>query len=113
MKSTATLSFILALFLSGNLPAHAEDMDMSGMDMSAHHHAQAAETEAVGIVDAIDAAKGTVTISHEAIKSLGWPAMTMDFTVKDKKMLGKLGKGKKINFSFIQQHGDYLITKVK
>ena len=30
---------------------------------------------------AIDAAKGTVTLQHEAITTLGWPAMTMTFKV--------------------------------
>jgi len=112
MKNTATLPF-LALLLSSHLPAYAVGMDMSNMDMASSAHAQTAENEAVGIVDEINAAKGTVTISHEAIKSLGWPAMTMDFTVKDKKMLGKIAKGKKIHFTFVQQRGDYLITNVK
>jgi len=116
MKTTATLSFILALFLAAQLPAHAADMemndkDMAGMDMNSS--AKADEAEAVGVVDEINAAKGIVTISHEPIKSLGWPAMTMDFIVKDKQMLGKLSKGKKITFTFIEKHGDYLITKVK
>ena len=116
MKTTATLSFILALFLSAHLPVFAADMDMDhmnmpGMDMSSS--AKTAETEAVGIVDEINAAKGIVTISHEPIKSLGWPAMTMDFIIKDKKMLGKVAKGKKINFTFIQKKGDYLITHIK
>lgn len=111
MKTTATLSFTLALFLSAQLPAYSADMDMSNMDMSSS--AKAAETEAVGVVDEINAAKGIVTISHEPIKSLGWSAMTMDFVVKDKKILGKLSKGKKVHFTFIEQHGDYLITNVK
>jgi Cu(I)/Ag(I) efflux system protein CusF len=111
MKTTATLSFILALFASAHLPAQAADMNMDGMNMGAP--AKGAETEAVGVVDEINAAKGIVTISHQPIKSLGWPAMTMDFIVKDKKTLAKLSKGKKITFSFIEKHGDYLITKVK
>ena len=110
MKTTATLSFILALF-AAHLPAQAADTGMSGMDMSAP--AKGAETEAVGVVDEVDAAKGIVTISHEPIKSLGWSAMTMDFVVKDKKTLAKLTKGKKIHFSFVEKHGDYVITKVK
>ena len=110
MKTTATLSLVLALFAT-TLPARAADTDMHGMDMG--KSAKTAETEAVGVVDEINAAKGIVTISHEPIKSLGWPAMTMDFVVTDKKVLAKLTKGKKITFSFIEKRGDYLITKVK
>lgn len=120
MKTTSipslTLAFILGSSLLALQPAFAAgsdmgNMDMSNMDMS--HPAQTAGTDAVGVVDEIDAAKGIVTISHEPIKSLGWSAMTMDFVVKDKKMLAKLAKGKKIHFTFIEQKGDYVITKVK
>ncbi len=112
MKPVAKLSFLLALSLTAHLPAHAAGMDMSNMDMPAAQ-GKAAATEAVGVVDEVNAAKGTVTISHEPIKSLGWSAMTMEFVVKDKKILAKLSKGKKIHFSFVEQGDDYLITKVK
>ena len=95
MKSLATLLPVLMLFLTGQLPAYA------------------AVIEAVGVVDEIDEARGVVTISHEAIKSLGWPAMTMNFTVKDTKLLRKLSKSKKIHFAFIQKTGKYIITDVK
>ncbi len=110
MKHTAKLSWMLALSLAGGVPALAMDMDMGNMHA---HAAQNAETEAVGVVDDIDAAKGVLTISHQAIKSLGWPAMTMDFAVQDKKLLGKVAKGKQIRFAFVQQHNDYLITQIK
>ena len=113
MKPTAKLSFLLALSLTAHLPAYAAGMDMSNMDMSSSSKAQPAATEAVGVVDEVNAAKGTVTISHEPIKSLGWSAMTMEFVVKDKKILAKLAKGKKIHFTFVEQGNDYLITKVK
>lgn len=109
MKTTATLSLTLALLLGAPISAHAAGMDMSNMESS---HAQEASAEATGVIEGVDAAAGTVTISHEAIKSINWPAMTMDFTVKDKKILGKLAKGKKVHFTFVQQHGDYVITKV-
>lgn len=33
-----------------------------------------------GVVTAVDVAAGTVTINHEAISVVGWPAMTMSFT---------------------------------
>ncbi len=108
MSKTVMFSFILALCVAGNLPA-------SGMDMGHMHDgvAQQAESEGVGVIDEIDGAKGVLTISHEPIATLGWPAMTMDFVVKDKKMLGNVSKGKKVRFAFVQQHGDYLITKIK
>ncbi len=113
MKPVAKLSFLLALSLTAHLPAYAAGMDMSNMDMPSAAQGKAAATEAVGVVDEVNAAKGTVTISHEPIKSLGWSAMTMEFVVKDKKILAKLSKGKKVHFTFVEQGDDYLITKVK
>ena len=107
MKKPAMLSFALVLFLAGFPPAQAASSDTPAAQ------AQAEGTEAVGVVDEADAAHGIFTISHEAIKSLDWPAMTMDFVCKDKKLIGKLGKGKKVHFRFIEQHGNYVITSVK
>lgn len=107
MKLTAILPLLLALTLAGGAPAHAASTD------AAATQAQPGGTEAIGVVDAFDAAKGIATISHEAIKSLDWPAMTMEFVCKDKKLAKKLVKGKKINFRFVEQHGNYIITDVK
>ncbi len=110
---TRVLSLPLACLLGSSLLAlqPALAMDMDNMNMSQPD--RKAEAEAVGVVNEVDAAKGIVSISHEPIKSLDWPAMTMDFVVKDKKILSRLSKGKKIHFTFVEQKGDYLITKVK
>lgn len=69
--------------------------------------------KATGVVTRVDAAKSKVTIKHEPIKSLEWPAMTMAFTVKDKAMLQKMAKGQKVDFEFQEQGRDYVITSVK
>lgn len=111
MKTNATLTFILMAFLTGSQLTYAEDMDMSGMNMETSANTE--ESQAVGVVDEIDEAKGVATISHEPIKSLNWPAMTMNFTVNNKKLLSKLSKGKKIHFSFVHKNGKYIITNVK
>lgn len=110
MRTIATLTLSLMLSLTGTLPAMAHDHDMGGMHESA---AQSKEASAVGVVEGVDASQGIVTITHEPIPSLNWPGMTMDFVVRDKALMKKLAKGKKIEFSFVDQHGDYLITKVK
>lgn len=34
----------------------------------------------VGVVTAVDAKAGTVTLDHQAIPAAGWPAMTMAFS---------------------------------
>jgi Cu(I)/Ag(I) efflux system protein CusF len=75
--------------------------------------AKAATHEAVAVVKSVDAANGKVTLSHEPIKSLNWPAMTMAFAVKDKTLLEKLTVGNKVDVEFKKQDSDYVITKVK
>jgi Cu(I)/Ag(I) efflux system protein CusF len=66
-----------------------------------------------GVVRSVDAKNGTVTLKHDPIKSLNWPTMTMAFTVKDKAMLDKLAKDKKVEFEFVRQGQQFVITSIK
>lgn len=68
--------------------------------------------QAVAIVKEVDAASGKVVLDHEPVKSLQWPAMTMSFLVKDKKLFDKLTVGKKVNVKLKQQGADYVVTAV-
>ncbi len=68
-----------------------------------------------GTVTGIDAAKGRIEIDHEAIASLKWPRMTMEFTVADPRMLGALKKGDPVEFELSGQadkDGDFRIEKI-
>ena len=58
----------------------------------------AASVEGVGVVKKVDAKAGTVTIDHDPIKALNWPAMTMPFKVADKALLAKMKPGAKVRF---------------
>jgi membrane fusion protein, copper/silver efflux system len=51
-----------------------------------------------GTVQTIDANGGTVELEHGPIPSLNWPAMTMEFKVRDKAQLGALSKGQAVEF---------------
>jgi Cu/Ag efflux protein CusF len=68
---------------------------------------------ASAIVKKVDAASGTVTLAHSPVRELNWPAMTMLFTVRDKALFGKLAVDRKIDFTFIQDGADYVVTTVK
>jgi Cu(I)/Ag(I) efflux system protein CusF len=65
------------------------------------------------VVKKVDRAAGRVSLAHDPIKSMDWPAMTMTFTVKDKALLDKLAPGSKVEFEFLHQGTDYVITSVK
>lgn len=100
---------VLVASLTGPAFAQMKDMDMKTEKKAAKgtvHHA-------TGVVKKIDAANGKVTIAHEPVQSLGWPAMSMSFIVKDKKLLDKVAADKKVEFQFVQQGKDYVITSLK
>jgi len=102
-----------------------KDMDMKKMSMaeckammdSNGSHAKPGAKAAAGIHHAVatvrEVANGKVTLEHEAIKSLGWPAMTMGFSVKDKALQDKLTAGKKVEVDFRKEGANYVITSVK
>jgi Cu(I)/Ag(I) efflux system periplasmic protein CusF len=67
--------------------------------------------KATGVVTRVD--KNKVSIRHEPIPSLNWPSMTMAFTVKDKSLMEKMKKDQKVNFEFVQEGRDYVVTAVE
>ena len=58
-----------------------------------------------GKVAAVDVAKERVELDHEAIPSLKWPPMTMEFVVGDKAALARLKKGDAIEFELSGEAG--------
>jgi Cu(I)/Ag(I) efflux system protein CusF len=89
---------------------------MKGMQMDGKNQdgsKTSAVHKATGMVKKVDAEKGRVTLAHEPVESLKWPAMTMGFSVKDKMLFDKLAVGKKADVEFVKQGADYIITAVK
>ena len=93
-----------------------KSMDMKSMDMKdmgMNKKAAATTHKGVGVVKDINAADGVVTLVHEPIKSLNWPAMTMGFKLKDKSLMEKIKPGDKVEFTLVQAGKEYLITGMK
>ena len=86
-------------------------MEMKGME--ADKKSEATSHKGVGTVKKVDRAGGKVTITHGPIPTMKWPAMSMTFTVKDKALLGKFSQDKKVEFEFVEQGSNYVITSVK
>jgi Cu/Ag efflux protein CusF len=114
MKQSIALSLVLALSVTSPVMSHAQTGGTKSMEMGKKPVAgtQAAHT-ATGVVKKIDPKSGAVTLAHDPVKSLDWPAMTMRFQVKNKSLLDKLAVDKKVEFEFVQQGKDYVITMVK
>ncbi len=109
---------LLAAALTGPAFAQMKGMDMKdmpmkdkGMDMKMEKGAKGSVHKATGTVTKVD--KDKVTIKHGPVQSMSWPAMTMTFKAKDKTMLDKLAKDKKVDFEFMEEGKDYVITSVK
>lgn len=115
MKPFTHAAIVLAAVLSAPAGFAQQKMDdMKGMDapMKAASSSQMAH-QAIGVVKKIDAKAGIVTLAHEPVPSMKWPAMTMGFQVQDKMLLYKLAVGQKVNFDFVQGTKGYVVTAVK
>ena len=115
MKHLVVLSAALALSVAMIPLSYGQGM--GGMDMSkdkkADKKSEGKAHKGAGTVKKVDSAGGKVTLAHGPVQSLKWPAMTMIFIVKDKALLGKLSLDKKVEFEFVQQGSDYVITSVR
>jgi len=67
-----------------------------------------------GRVEALDPAHASVSIAHGPIASLKWPAMTMDFKVRDAALLRALKPGQRIVFDLAgESGGEYTIVGIQ
>ena len=60
------------------------------------------EAEALGVINAVDAAGRTLNITHEPVEALGWPKMTMDLPVTRRVDLSTVKTGEKVRFKLKQ-----------
>lgn len=99
-------SAFLRMLDAGAVDGHAgETHDMADMEAEAQVH------HGMGLVNSI-ADDGSVNVTHEPLKSLGWPAMTMDFTLSPSVDTSAFVPGDRIHFELIQSDsGPFIITK--
>ncbi|HEY3231358.1 MAG TPA: copper-binding protein [Roseiflexaceae bacterium] len=98
----------------------ANGMDMKSMPLKSIDKGMATDKNVAttthqgrGVVKGVDAKDGVITVAHEPIKSLSWPAMTMGFKVKDKHLVDKVKAGDKVEFTFVQAGNDYVVTAIR
>ncbi|MFD1262684.1 efflux RND transporter periplasmic adaptor subunit [Thauera mechernichensis] len=61
-----------------------------------------------------EAFDGGVSLSHDAIPALGWPEMTMDFSLAEPALVEGLAPGTPIRFSFEDRGpGEYVVTRIE
>ena len=89
----------------GQMPMDEGDMPMMGSDSAM----QTASAE--GIVTAIDADAGTITVDHGAVPAIEWPAMTMAFDAEEQ-LRQDVAVGDRISFEFTTGEGGNTITSI-
>ena len=68
--------------------------------------------KASGIVTAIDAAAGKITLDHGAIPTIGWPAMKMEFSAKPDVLTG-ISVGDKVDFDITVSGNGGEVTSIE
>ncbi len=65
---------------------------------------------ALGVVQQVDRSASAVTVAHEPVATLNWPAMTMQFKIGDATLFDRLRPGGRIAFEFVGEDGGYRIV---
>jgi len=98
-------SAFLRMLDAGSNEPDMDDGMAEEMDMPEAHHG-------TGVINSISD-KGLLNISHEAITSLGWAEMTMNFKVSSAVDLSPFDAGDNIHFELTKSDdGSFIITKM-
>lgn len=99
------------------LAAPAAIAQMTGHDHSAMGQkssvAPTKDATAVGEVQKVDHAKGTVTLKHGPLNMLGMGPMTMMFQATNPRILANLKVGDKVRFTPEQRDGNLMVSHVE
>ena len=110
------LSARLALLLASGLAACGGDEKSTESKAPASGLAdgtpQAATDRYSGEGDITEISRTEVTISHGPIERIGWPAMTMPFSVSSPELLRGLNVGDPVRFEFQQNGSNYVIDSI-
>jgi Cu(I)/Ag(I) efflux system membrane fusion protein len=100
--------FLIDSEASLNASFQRMEPQMGEMETNVHYHPYGK-----GTVNSVDHEKRIINISHEAIDSLQWPAMTMDFKVADHVDLDSLDIGDRVKFYLGKEpNGDFFISNI-
>ena len=111
MKTTF-LAASLVMSMTALPPALAADEQDAPGGANKTTSIAAATHNGRGKVISIDNQAGTVKLTHDPIKSLKWPKMTMDFKAHDPATLKDLKPGTQVDFELMKMDGGYHIMKI-
>lgn len=114
MKRVAVTVAPFAFLMLAALPLRAaETKDTPGMKTGAGKVAAQPAHKGSGTVKGVDAKTGKISLAHGPIAGLKWPAMTMDFQVKDTAVLKGVAPGQNVEFDIVQAGpGQFVISRI-
>lgn len=117
IKSTPALLGIAVIVLgvaACSQPAPTPEATEAPMsDMATAAPAATGPITGIGVVTAVDAAAGTVSLDHEPINAIQWPAMTMQFRAEDPAILSNIAVGDHVNFTLKSATESSMITAIQ
>ena len=70
--------------------------------------------QATGSIDSLDVASNSVSVTHQPIPALQWPAMTMDFGLASPAVAKGIAPGTPMRFEFEDRgDGEFVITRIE
>ena len=113
MRPTLFLPLIAALLLATAASAQTGTAHQGHGAQPANANANAnAGSLSEGEVRKIDSAQGKITLRHGEIPSMGMPAMTMVFKVKEPVLLEKVKAGDSVRFTAMNDAGAMVLTAI-
>jgi Cu/Ag efflux protein CusF len=105
----------IALAAAGPVAAKDDKMDHSKMGHGKMQApASADEATVAGVINSVDAEGGKVNVTHEPVKELGWPTMTMDLAVSKRVDLSAVKPGSNVTFKLkLGRDKQYRITEIQ
>lgn len=98
---------------TGNAAPVSAPVDHTGHSFTAQPMQKTVGHQGQGVLDSVNP-DGTVSITHEPIKSLGWPGMTMDFTLANSSLAEGIKPGTAITFELVERKpGEFVITTLQ
>lgn len=68
---------------------------------------------AMGVLQAVDVARGSVLLKHQAIAAFGMPDMTMSFSVRDPRLLAGRFPGEGVVFTLEKHDSEMVVVDLR
>lgn len=109
MSNSPVIPALFAVLVLAAMPVFAE----SESDFYEEESAELQEAEGTGEIKEIRASDREVTLHHEPMEEMNWPAMTMDFRLADSELAEGLSQGDEVRFRMQYGDGDYTIIEIE